>query len=514
MHDSAFLVLCATCLIAGLFVILGGPKARRFPPGPKGLPIVGNLLDIPRDYPWLTYTAWGRRYGSELIHFEALGQHFVVVNSTKVAKVLFDGRSQIYSDRTLADCKCRTGFHRNFAIMPYGEGWRERRRLFHQYFRSQAIDLYHNQMMKGARDLVQLLLDSPDNFLRHIRHTSGATVLDIIYGMDVDPSDDQATEIVDKAIEVFTEIADAGGYLVDLLPPLKYLPTWFPGAGFKRQASLWKQQVDRMYEMSYREVESAARRNKARPCVASNLISKFWDSHEDPDVKETLISVTGTAYSENGLTLQMIFTIIVFVLAMLLHPEAQRKAQEELDRVVGRDRLPEMTDRESLPYITAMIKELLRWHTIVPSGAIHKSIVDDWYDGYYIPAGTIVIGNAWAILHDEKQYLDPEAFKPERFLTPEGALNPSVPDPIEAFGFGRRICPGRYFAQAAVFLYISHILSAFTITKPVDELGNIIEPTRECIARLFYVPKPFKASIKPRFEGAEELIRSSSVYVD
>lgn len=84
-----------------------------------------------------------------------------------------------------------------------------------------------------------------------------------------------------------------------------------------------------------------------------------------------------------------------FFLAMAMHPEAQKKAQEELDRVVGSDRLPEFEDRSSLPYLSALLKEVLRWHPVTPIGVPHRAVADDEYNSWYIPAGTIVTVNVW-----------------------------------------------------------------------------------------------------------------------
>jgi cytochrome P450 len=90
-----------------------------------------------------------------------------------------------------------------------------------------------------------------------------------------------------------------------------------------------------------------------------------------------------------------------------------------------------------------------------------------------------------AILHDETRYPDPDVFNPTRFLTSDGKLDQNVPDPVEAFGYGRRICPGRYFAEDLLFLNISSILAAFTLEKPVDQLGNVIEPKVEFTSGAF-----------------------------
>ena len=88
-------------------------------------------------------------------------------------------------------------------------------------------------------------------------------------------------------------------------------------------------------------------------------------------------------------------TLQAFLLAMAMHPEMQRKAQAELDRVVGGDRMPTFQDRESLPYLNALLKEVLRWHPVAPIAVPHRSIADDEYNGYHIPAGTIVIASVW-----------------------------------------------------------------------------------------------------------------------
>ena len=80
---------------------------------------------------------------------------------------------------------------------------------------------------------------------------------------------------------------------------------------------------------------------------------------------------------------------------MVLSPDIQRKAQEELDKVVGFSRLPVYEDRENLPYINALCKEVLRWHPIIPLGVPHRVTEDDVFDGYFIPAGTLVLGNTW-----------------------------------------------------------------------------------------------------------------------
>ena len=123
---------------------------------------------------------------------------------------------------------------------------------------------------------------------------------------------------------------------------------------------------------------------------------------------------------------------------MALNPNVVKKAQEELDRVVGKDRLPEFSDRDDLPYIDALVKELLRWNTPLPISLPVKTTKDDIYRGYFIPAGSTVIENTWAVCHDPAIYPDPEAFNPDRFLK-DGKIDPQVFNPEDrVFGSGRR----------------------------------------------------------------------------
>ena len=128
----------------------------------------------------------------------------------------------------------------------------------------------------------------------------------------------------------------------------------------------------------------------------------------------------------------------MFFFAMVTNPRAMKKAQEELDRVVGEGELPDFSHKDSLPYIDALIKELLRWSPPVPLSSPNRAMQDDFYRGYFIPRGATVIQNIWAIFRDPNIYPDPEAFNPDRFLK-DGKINPLVFNPEDrVFGAGRR----------------------------------------------------------------------------
>lgn len=192
---------------------------------------------------------------------------------------------------------------------------------------------------------------------------------------------------------------------------------------------------------------------------------------------------------------------------MVLYPEVQKKAHAEIDAVIGPNRIPDFDDRLSLPYINAIVKETTRWHSVAPLGVPHMATDDDEYDGYYIPKGTVVIGNAWSIMHDPQAFKDPMEYQPERYLK-DGQINPDVRDPdTAAFGFGRRICPGRHLSDSSLYAFASCLLAVYDIKPPVNDQGNDIELKPEFTSGLLSYPVPFNCIIKPRTPVAAELIR-------
>ncbi|KZP33652.1 cytochrome P450 [Athelia psychrophila] len=188
---------------------------------------------------------------------------------------------------------------------------------------------------------------------------------------------------------------------------------------------------------------------------------------------------------------------------MLRCPEAQKTAQEELDSVLGKNQLPEFADENSLPYCGALVKELYRWRPVA-SLAIPR---------YRIPAGSVILPNVWAILHDERVYPEPEEYKPERFLRflKEGKLDVELMDPtvVGAVGFGRRICLGRFLAMKSVLISVMSILASMDITHVVDEHGNIIE-SKGNVRGTVNAVLPFKCSMEPRSAEVVGVIKSSS----
>jgi cytochrome P450 len=168
-----------------------------------------------------------------------------------------------------------------------------------------------------------------------------------------------------------------------------------------------------------------------------------------------------------------------FTLAILAYPETQARAQAELDAVVGRTRLPTFADYTHLPYIRAMVKEACGGVPSILSASPHRSIEDDWYEGMFIPKGTVCIANVWHLNRDPEIYGEDAAhFNPARHLDANGDIAPGPPDTKEeshvTYGFGRRLCVGRHVANNSLFIDIAILLWATKIERKKDRSGRLL----------------------------------------
>ncbi|CAH0729252.1 unnamed protein product, partial [Brenthis ino] len=186
-------------------------------------------------------------------------------------------------------------------------------------------------------------------------------------------------------------------------------------------------------------------------------------------------------------------TVLTLLVERILHhPTVQDKIHEEIDRVVGRDRLPTLDDRKNMPYTEACIREVMRVETLVPLGIPHRAMKDVKLDGYDIPQNTIVTFNYPTLHNDKELWGDPENFRPERFIV-NGQLDLSK-DKSLPFGAGGRLCPGETFARQGMFQVFAGFMQAFTIST-ADGKPRKIEPK---IQGLITNLPDFWIRVKPR----------------
>ncbi|KAJ7025140.1 cytochrome P450 [Mycena alexandri] len=491
---------------AALALILRLRRRSRLPlpPGPRKLPLVGNMYDLPATFQWKAYTEWSRKYDSDIIHLNLAGQSLVVLSSWQATDDLLQKRSLKYSDRSSFPMLCDLmGWDFNLLVMKYGPKWRTHRRLFDHAFNVKEAQKFRPINLAASRGLLRRLLQSPGDFRKHIQHMAAENIMSVSYGIDILPDHDPYIALAQKLMKVAGKVATPGTFLVDSIPLLKYVPAWFPGAGFKRKADEWRDLGRQVQEVPFAEVKHQIAAGTARYSFSAQSLHNL-DESENAYYTEKHIQATASVIYMAGSD-STIATVNTFILAMLANPEAQRKAQLQIDSVTGQTRLPDFSDEDALPYVSALVKEILRWRPVAPIAVPHFLGVEDEYRGFRIPANSIIIGNVSAILHDEVMYPEPDLFTPERFLL-DGKLNPEVRDPQATFGFGRRMCPGRHMATASLWISVASILAAFDITKAVAEDGQMIEPTYEYLSDLISAPAPFECSIRPRSRNLESLI--------
>ncbi|TEB27970.1 cytochrome P450 [Coprinellus micaceus] len=233
----------------------------------------------------------------------------------------------------------------------------------------------------------------------------------------------------------------------------------------------------------------------AHHSIAASLISTLPESLSQRSEAEAVArNICALAYMAGAET--SFGSALALIFALAHNPEVQANGQAELESVVGTERLPLLSDRPSLPYIHALVKELGRWYNAGPLGVPHSNTEDDEYDGYFLPKGTMFLPNIWAMMHDPEVFERPFDFMPERYLK-DGKLDLTVPDgDLATFGFGRRVCPGRHFAKDTLFLFTASILATCQISRPRDAAGHFLVQTLELMNTTAAVPRPFKCHIE------------------
>lgn len=504
--DSAPLVVVVWAILLVLWLrrTFGRRSSLPLPPAPPGYPVIGNLLDLANNDVHIRASHWSRNFDDDVISLKVLGKTMIILNSTTAVSDLFDKRASNYSDRPdmpmIVDLM---GWDWTFALMRYGPRWKEHRRVFNNHFNigtSGASEDRHIQL-RICRELLSLMYQSPSEYLENLRHYTGHIILKRTYGHTVVDEKDPYIRLVEAASQSTSEAAVPGAFLVDIFPSMKYIPEWFPGAQFKRKAREWRKLSEAMINAPYDMAKGKFDEGNAEPCFVSACLEQNKTASGQGLSEELIKDTAAVAYAAGADT--SVSTLTTFILAMTLYPDVQKAAQAELDALLGGERLPEFGDKTRLPYVTAILKEVLRWIPVLPMAVPHRAVNADTYKGYYIPAGAFVYGNAWAILHNPDIFADPETFRPDRFIE-----NPTLLNPIDngVFGFGRRACAGRVMALDTMWIAMASILAVFDISKAVDEHGNEITPPVKLSPGTISHPAPFPCIIKPRSKAALELI--------
>ncbi|KAF8554439.1 cytochrome P450 [Imleria badia] len=472
-----------------------------FPPGPPGLPILGNVFDIPVTEPWKAYKRLGEKYG-DLVHIRVLTQDLIILNSYEAIKDLLEQRSQNYSDRPHIPANDMVDFNWGTGFLPYGDEWKTHRKIFQQAFRSENIAFYQSMQSMKTRELLKNMCDSPANFVQHFRSYSTAISMAATYDYHPAPRDDpmvhNLTVLAGVAVALLGPVQST---IFAAFPFLMYLPSWFPGATWQRTADEGRKVINWWLTAPVQSVKDKMADGQIATCLVADALSRI--DEKQGDASNALRLIKGAAASSLIAASDTTDSVLqVLVLAMVLHPDVQRRAQAEIQAVVGSERLPDFSDRPNLPYIEAVLRETLRWHPVLPFSVVRSVLKDDIYRGYSFPRGVTIIPNLWqrrAVAHDEARYLDPFVFNPSRFFDDKGKLNDDTVS--YAFGFGRRICVGRALADSSTWSGMVNLLATFSFEAPLDDAGKPVEVVPRFTAGFTSHPEPFPVKITMRLDA-------------
>jgi len=485
LHLSLPLATVSVILLVFLFQILFQKRAKtstnKNPPQAKGAwPLIGHLHLLGRDaLPHRVLSDMADTHGP--VYTIKLGVHqALVVSNAEIAKECFTTNDKALASRPKSLVSEIMGYNYSmFPLSEYGEYWRQLRKLSTVELLSQR----RVEMLKFVRvsEVRMLMKDTYDAWVRNkevarsntvkveMREVFFSLVLNIITrtiaGKRFSSGDAEADEIL-AVVKKFFEYL--GTFVVsDFLPYLKFLDL----GGQAKGMTIAAKEMDDIIERWLKEHKNKRESNDEKkdfmdiliPIIESASKDDFSGFDHDTVIKSTSLVMITAGFDSTAVTLTWAIVLL------LNNPETLKKAQEELDRHVGRERLVDESDIEHLDYLQAIIKETLRLYPPAPISLNHESREDCIVGGYTVPKGTVFIAHLWKIHRDPSVWSNPDEFRPERFLTDKkdvdlkGQHYEFIP-----FASGRRICPGIYFALNTLHLTLASLIQGFELAKSSD----------------------------------------------
>ncbi|KIK59344.1 hypothetical protein GYMLUDRAFT_169823 [Collybiopsis luxurians FD-317 M1] len=508
--------LIVASLLASLFVLVRALRSltlkrnpvdehgNHIPPGPIGLPILGSFPFLTH-YPELTLDYWAKRFGP-LYSLWLGNQLFVIISDPQIVKDLMVVNGSIFSSRKEMFLKSQIIFAgRGITATPYNDRWKKHRRLATGSLNARAVDGYTHVLDYEATVLIKDLLRygkngmAPVNPQPHAGRCSLNNMLTVAFGSRTDSIDHP---LVAKALRLSREFMNCTGpvsNMTDFVTVLQHLPNSMINRGKKLH-----QELVETYGGMINDINARMKSGENVPdCLVKNLLQ----TQEEEELDHLDMAILCSAFMIGGV--ETTASIMQWFSALIpAYPEIQKKAQDELDRVVGRNRLPVVEDEKNLPYVRAIIKEVERCHNPFWLGTPHVNTQDFTYRGQYIPKDTVLVLNTYTMHHDPQRHPEPFRFNPDRYMNDSTLSSESanLANPMERdhwmFGVGRRICPGMWVAEREIFLVISRLLWAFRMEQIPGEPIDL----QEYDGLSGRSPVPFRIKMIPRDEKVHEVL--------
>ncbi|PFH59242.1 hypothetical protein XA68_12641 [Ophiocordyceps unilateralis] len=456
--------------------------------GPGGLPVIGNLWDIRVDAAE-KYRQWARSFGA--VYQIQLGNvPVVVVNSASAARAIFGQNAQAMSSRPefytfhkiLSDTAGTT-----IGTSPYSDSLKRRRKGAASALNKPSVATYVSHLDVETRDFIKELYtygdagSTPTDPMPMIQRLSLSLALTLNWGTRLKSQEDKLFDEITHVEEEISRFRSTTGNLQDYIPLLRINPINLHSAKAREMRS----RRDTYLTNLNRGLDQRIADGTYEPCIQANVIL-------DKDTKLNHAELTSISLTMLSGGLDTVTTQVAWLLAYLSqHPEIQEKAAAEISKFYD-DSQPmcDPADDQKCQYVVALVRESLRYFTVLRLALPRASVKTIVYDGVTIPQGTVVFLNAWACNMDPNVWSDPEVFRPERWLEQPDA-------PLFTYGVGYRMCAGSMLANRELYLLYIRILNSFRIEKYDDiecdpVLGNA-DPTS-----LVAMPRRYRARFVPR----------------
>jgi len=370
-------------------------------------------------------------------------------------------------------------------LRPYGEEFLLHQRLEATVLSPRASKTYTPLQDMESKQLLMNLLTTND-FPRQFERFTASVVYSLTYGFRILTGEEWQIQTAHEVLKNFTYAGQVGAWIVDAIPVLKHLPQFL--APWKKTAEEWYQIEANLHMTNMQDALKRDGWNWSKDFINA----KDRETLSDVEVSWDLGILCDAGVETTNITLQ------IFIFACVTYPEFIKKAQKELDDIVGQNRLPDFDDLDNLPYLQAVVEENFRWRHIVPAGIPHATTQDDYYNGYLIPKGATIVPVFLSMRKDPKLFDSPLDFQPERWI---GKVQ------INNWGYGRRVCPGRFIARNSVSIAIARMLWAFNIRSKDGKRPSVDDSA--FTTGFVSAPKPFQVVFEPRTQKHKEVIERS-----
>ncbi|XP_061363142.1 cytochrome P450 83B1-like [Gastrolobium bilobum] len=462
MVSLLLLLLCLTLPLLLLFFFhkhktINNPP---LPPGPRGLPIIGNLHQLDNSVLYLQLSTLSKIYGP-LFSLQLGSRPAIVVSSPEIAKKVLKNNDLVFSNRPKLLGQQKLSYNGlEVVFSPYNDYWREIRKICVVHiFSSKRVSCFYSTREFEVKQMIKKISGHASssvvtNLSELLISLSNSIICRIAFGRRyVDEGSE--TKRFHRLLSEF-EAMMVTFFVSDYIPFMGWIDEL---TGLNARLERIFKEFDKFYqEVIDEHLDPNTQRTEEHDIVDVLLQLKKQSSfsidltyeHIKGVLMDLLVAATDTTSA----------TSIWAMTALIKNPRVMKKVQEEIRNLGGKKDFLDEDDVQKFPYLKAVIKETLRLHPpnplLVPRESSEKCIID----GYHIPAKTVVYVNAWAIHRDPEAWKDPEEFYPERFL--DSAIDFRGQDfELIPFGAGRRICPGLPMGVATLELILANLLNSF-----------------------------------------------------